>query len=1799
MNFKIKFTKKFVLKNFLLQNDLEEFLTWRQQQKSNSRYMFNKTTHYVTKKATQKMDCNKLTEFSLKNTKQPYKPIQINFFKNTKFQNLIATNVVQENSEYNKFLVLKFFSANKPFIKFWFFPLIGVAFFTLINSNEKSLLKSNDLEKISNLRTALLVENAENFEQRISKIAFKKTARDLAKTTNFIPISLLNVSSSVASNNLQGTYYLKNSKIGLQFKTNSLDEIQEMCSFYLKKTTTKLDLFSQELFEFENSRNILVDKILFQSQRWRKTKFDWIWYFLRLDNHTFSNNPVCQSKIYFSQKLKTPEWSLEPKKREKFFESDIRQITNRPNLEYIEASRSLDNWVKKNNIEVTQTTKEQLISSFARAQLRTEVGATSEFPSQAIIEQTLNYLTDFVVTNQNQISQDFKKGKLFSHLFSLFELSKQNRANLKQLDVPLNSNILLLSKFKDLLIQDFKKNCVKKYNRDFSKLWFKDYLQKQNLKFETQINLEKKLVFLTRPNGKFLIQKLFKKTIFYNNLPNVEQRKLFVKLLKIHFLKMNLLKMKKMNPQFNLQLELNNQKLYSKTYELVLLNNWKLILKDLYEINFEKAFYGLNTQLKLTRPANLSWGWQTSKQSSEFSPTDVVQISLARTASPVEQSSEARSYRPDYVGPRSADVRASLRAQVNDQLVDTKFQQNNTLNKFFSELKLYRKFSKLSSRIFALQKTFSKNSNKKTGNFIFLYKYPILQGIIQKDSLENDLSSSTLKSNFTSSQKKKLQVLNKQLVVKPQLHLKQNLVSNKNNQSLFIDLKKVSTRSGALIRSKDNNVLFGFSKQFLTQFRSFSKTIDESFLKNSYNNELLNLKQKEHFICKNFKLQNGKTYVVNKLKPLDSNINNQGFQKKIKQKIKLTITFSNSLIERRKIEKIFRTYNSIKSQNQSQEKAHYIISEARKFWRSPADRAKLGGRVPNVSQSENLQLGQNWELSSFQTIVKTLKQLIRQKQTFDDRKSKIFTYQKLKKTFSVIKLSTEKKYHSSIFNLNNQNFAVLQKDSVGIQVKKKLSSSKLSKKLICLTFLKKAEFLDNPLELSRFEAQKRLEKKRRLKKLKLENRRRKKRKRFYPRPLRLRFQLYFSFIKSRYHSPYKLHFLSKSTKHHLQIKNNPNFQKSLLSCSFKQKLNPNIKQEPGSEKSLIRKRKFNNKIYRRNKQNWGNITNNVGEKTSIQQTILGLNQYNYHQSEFYKISNDILADFEKLCWKSYWLRSNIKPYIHKVQENLKKIQVFERLKNNEMVLNLLLNQSTRSISHSNTKLLGFFNNRLNKTICFPEVSFYPNAKATLETGLKDFSSINFFKILEKKNEYDKLIHERIRDQIKNVKSQLNVNGENQARSYKTGRQKFEIGSNPNLFSAVWNFRKILFDPIVNNLPFFSLSNDNLIKPFGDIPTLRILWACHQTNLLTYDDNNFAKTLWSTYKRREQLKSNRTRKFLLKILNLYRNWNTSTKLSKNLKTSSQTKTNLISQKTQLFLGPVNGEMYSSYKAKLRGIKFQLDKKFVVNKPGFKQTSLSSFETPLQTKLQKSVQHFWWSTNQNNSIETGFPVFFLTPSSFLDLNEYLFLRNSFSFNSMAGEARKVQSLFKPYDWNFNQTFIFTTFWFSCILFHLSLLFALIRIPEIRNLLKFQFLVFSKLSNTYLTAVFSIYKLLVTYKNKLSCFVEQTISSFKELMVPYKKYSDLAIFELYKEPINFVQVSVEKNFQSRQKAFETNLDLNLVTKLRCRLFFQAIETHLVRTKEGKLESLVTFSKEKSYLFFRISFTPDSFYQHFIKKQ
>jgi SpoVK/Ycf46/Vps4 family AAA+-type ATPase len=792
--------------------------------------------------------------------------------------------------------------------------------------------------------------------------------------------------------------------------------------------------------------------------------------------------------------------------------------------------------------------------------------------------------------------------------------------------------------------------------------------------------------------------------------------------------------------------------------------------------------------------------------------------------------------------------------------------------------------------------------------------------------------------------------------------------------------------------------------------------------------------------------------------------------------------------------------------------------------------------------------------------------------------------------------------------------------------------------------------------LFRAENEKFLQKKRRRKKLKLETRRRKKRKRFYPRPIWLRYNLYKSFLNKRHFYKHKNRWLEKKnfTPSYLKIfysKNqlkmadfNQLLSSSLLrfasqhekeTTSLNQRFKPvemadfNLKSAISSKsqkkemkskiskpfktknkeyltklklknkqfysfsilKFFVKNQKLKDKIYRNNKQKWGNFIQDtpLKEKISLKKFNLFSDFPIYQNKEYYKVSNRILSEFQPLCWKSYWLRSNLMPYMNRIQKNFDKIKIIEK------------NNNFSNINSFLSKILGFkkYDYAYNMQEILP---FYSNFKNSFDNQYEFYlSNLSIFENMNNIAEYNRIEFERFSEILKNVKFNMNLEGQNKPKSYKFIAWKYLISlrelkaQNKKNF---WNrFAYNMKPDLSSGSPFVFLSNfsfntNSSLKPYKSNATLRALWSFNKTNIFTFKEKNKIRDLWETSKLRDQLKTNQTKKFLMNLLKvknyLYhkdvflqskpikmKDFN-SEPIIKNEKIFVKNLFFIKKQsKKRTFFESNEIEDFKKNKFKnLRKMNFSTIKKYgliqkkailmnlfqpksqIISKNLQNNTKwpISTWNQRFQAKASLNLQFKPKERKKQNNISINNYIRLLkTNITNLNFNlkaknpsdkkkwtknknyEYFFFQNSKSFSflkkkqntSFLWESKprllKPSSFFwwssknysMPLNLNtFNSSDVIykqsnnfidktgflvnkniTSFWFKLkysiltstnififsILFHLSILFSFIRIPELRSLLKFQLLLFYKISNNYFIVLYSIYNLLKKYKKQ----------------------------------------------------------------------------------------------------------------------
>jgi SpoVK/Ycf46/Vps4 family AAA+-type ATPase len=1639
-----KSTKKFLKKNNLLQRDLFAFLSWRELQQrdlsskdktSNKKDGFSNFSFFNKKTLL----CEKK-----KILRKHYRPNEnkvLNFFS---------------EKDQKRRIFGEFFPQKKVFLSFWVFPLLGGCFLNLLTLSQNENL-NNKKFGFPNLETTNLAT-----KYTLNSLFSKNDFQDDAFTKKFLTIPQAHTNEERGlTEKLSYVSFYKQPTPKSSLKLSLSSDLENLCRFYISLTSQTSKIQNENHWSIDKELFINVDTIMEKHNSLNNAlKFDVLWYALRTDqsrlvgsNEDFPDKIKNENFISLSHNKETnsPLGLCSPK--------DLKV----PHISYLEASKLMDRWI-------TQLTENQIKKNNER-----NFQSSSEKPNfeyQQNIIEAIQSSKDFTKDQFNLIN----KKSLTFHVFEFFNCLQKNQKLLKNFSLALevipekNNRIILIDSLSERLnFNEFSsqnsflsKAVLQRMRSHYKYSLLKTFLTNHLYKEHKRI----KKVQQSKENFLNLSQKIspFHKTKKIKNssieltdnknsgfLKNLDFMQSYANKKKDFKFKLNnreiqnILKYTvflKIFQKPNL-LENKTEKILRKTLILNLENrekniNLKLVRVDLQKLSYELML--LNSWKKLLSNL-LKFNYQPILINEQF-----------------------------YANRKQNGFLDSRESFFVNEMKSKKKTTHNFVDVFdknlFKEVHLYTRLDKISKSLLELVFSLEKNNLSKTilegspfdkKKPIFKYKTPLLSGHV---SLTNTsiLDIALNKKNFYDVESKSRQFQSfyeKKMTRSPiswyELAPKQSEIPN---LSIF---SKNSILSNNDFLSFFHNVLKNFgslnykNSNQPERILRISKTFDQEQLK-SYLRKLEFQKRKadSFFVLKEFKNSKAKKIFLLKMSSYKSLSSFKNRKKCFQEKLAINDQFPISKFKKRKAEKVFRAYLSTKYSSNIEKKPIR--------WPSILPILKKFRNVLKLKKNSQLNLNLN------------------------DRTLWTISFLKSSKP--------EKKISADLVFKNNKE---LNKNRKTFEKQASAKSERFLKKLLGYTnFLKKKECELKDSQLKRLEKKQFLQKKRRLKKLKLENRRRKKRKRFYPRPHFLRFELYNSFLKKR-HS-------TKSIK---------NLQKTRTFDFSVQKQTETSFQNDFSKKSVIEKIDsdlLKQLIFRQKKQKWGNLTSHLlfAEKKQLKKITFDWKIPTYHQKEFYKISNETLTDFERLCWKSYWLRSNLTPYIRRVQENWKKMKEIETLKTSSKTFSLLLKDLMR-YPFFEKQSFEFIEN--SDRFCIERAEqlnrrglSYLNIKDTLDYSKIMNPKAGTFKTLENKAEYDRLLYERITQEIKNVKAQLNIDGQKQARSYKLGRQKLDKQRAKNSFYSLIFSGPRFLDPKVNTFskPLGNLESST--KPFGDLPTLRLLWSCNKTNLWTFKETNLARELWSRYKHREQIKNNKTKKFIKKVFR-FSSWN-----QKNVDTMSLNKGDQNRQKIQAFGGHVfekNSRWHlhqlkrkfqnqtfenlkSAYNEKLenRAEKNKYLSTVLGTELPFAGTAEAWFEKGLELKPQKRRTHFWWSTQQNNPLERTLNFWLLSPKNSLNLRDFLKTnKNVF-----------VDTNHQYNDEELNNTILGSGFWICCLILHLSIFFAIIRIPEIRSLFKFIFLLISKLVNSYLICLFTVYDLILNYKNRVDYLILK-FASFKK--------------------------------------------------------------------------------------------------------
>nr|WVD55910.1 cell division protein [Tetradesmus dimorphus] len=838
---------------------------------------------------------------------------------------------------------------------------------------------------------------------------------------------------------------------------------------------------------------------------------------------------------------------------------------------------------------------------------------------------------------------------------------------------------------------------------------------------------------------------------------------------------------------------------------------------------------------------------------------------------------------------------------------------------------------------------------------------------------------------------------------------------------------------------------------FYCSKNSFFEKIIENTLKNLKTNSFLKLSQfeffKKSFLFEKIKkeqpfvFQNSRNFAIQNLSngfPFQNSNRNFFFFKSSKSfilKQKQDFLFLNkfngspnteiqkykknfSSFQSRKFEKVFKTFLS--SLNKEKIESHFFQSNVQSEQNSLNHRLKAKAPFKFKLQNDSLVLEtlsnslknkfKNLHLTFF---VSSLQTKVQKKDSFHENSKKSFDsdfFLTQTKKFSKNEQSSKVEFESNRNKnkdlirptalLKRDGFVIVPKSELfsDLTLKKYIQDFSIQKKVKQNFYLSKIyEKEQNHLRFSRFEKEKALQKKRRMKKQKLETRRRKKRKRFFPRPVWLRFHLYKKFLKSRHpenlstqkqelragiflpkeqevltaqskdfqivsfafpkifkNQDFKDFSFSKTRQFCFSLNsmhgffdikkmqekviaqkrwknvfvlfflNNQNTLekkwKKISNFSTVQK-NTNLLQFSSEKKSLknfdfcfdftfflqskkkssARKKQnqFNGsenkkyhemKIFRKNRQKWGFYWKNGFQEKLFYKKFFFENNFTKKPNFFggtetspisqnredYKISGEILSEFLRLSWKSYWFQMNFQPYTRRITQNFRKMQQIESKKNfsdfdifsifgNIKYPHLFSGFPTfqSNVQEYSQKDLLLKKALLKKFLWYCNIGNSFDSKSINDDSLigQNQRSLNFQK-MQNLQEYNRILYARVSEILKNFKSS-ETNDEYLTRqtqkNFKIPKRKNEvISSNSSFFTKSALFYEHFNVPSQPFIPAFSmfssLFHDHSIKPTGELPTLRALWALHQTNFYHFQEKNPVRNLWTLQKRTDNLKS---------------------------------------------------------------------------------------------------------------------------------------------------------------------------------------------------------------------------------------------------------------------------------------------------------------------------------------------------------
>jgi SpoVK/Ycf46/Vps4 family AAA+-type ATPase len=726
----------------------------------------------------------------------------------------------------------------------------------------------------------------------------------------------------------------------------------------------------------------------------------------------------------------------------------------------------------------------------------------------------------------------------------------------------------------------------------------------------------------------------------------------------------------------------------------------------------------------------------------------------------------------------------------------------------------------------------------------------------------------------------------------------------------------------------------------------------------------------------------------------------------------------------------------------------------------------------------------------------------------------------------------------------------------------------------------------------RFEKEKIFQKKRRLKKEKLETRRRKKRKRFFPRPLWLRMNLYKKFLKNRHSQKFfsvqfekkkknlkNLHFSSNffqnnegfpkmvqklKTFHPVQV-HDPKKRKQLAFWITEQKkeqkqliqyFHERYQQKENISKktsdfqvydidSVFFKKQnltFQKKILKKNFQR-----DNWSEKKIVPRKNLNLGITGAVQTEnffslspsknspnigflegekisknigHFQISNEIFQEFLRFSWKSSWFQNNLKTYTQTIEKNFEKMQSNESHKTFPNLFDFWKRKNFLFFFHGVPNFLEQSQNDflLRKSV-FQKFTWYSNIQNSFSLQPHQFTrqkeNSEFFGTEKRRNisEYNQILYLRISEILKKFKFSENMANESFFQIFKGNRRQNEkifsgtqiagapttrAPRNVSFFTKTALFFEKFQIPSQPVIPAFSLFsslfNDFSIKPTGEMPTLRALWAFQKTNCSHFQNQNALQNFWAFKKRKDTLHSFKGTKHVMNFLRKasgFEKFKAPEKVSTErlfFQTSEKEKNNHFIDKAYGFN---RVQIFSEQKSNLDLLDTMTLKKFQTFE---KKSSLFGVQS-LKQNSKISYRYFKFHISSFLQNEKRGPLLF--PKLLKNQNKQNSAKSSLNFWWAQRPFQNFDFLGTSQFQNFSELTVqkqnemlflsnISFLVFGVFFFHFAVFYTLFKIPEIRSLFKFTLLLFSKFLKSFFQVFFSIYNIFQEYtQNGLNLF------------------------------------------------------------------------------------------------------------------